>query len=421
MELPLNYIILRCLNEENYHNMSLEIDKSKLLLIINEIVNLIYLSKEKVREFTQNFHYESELSFFISKYYQYFEDEVDKITFDEDYLNELNGLLLSEEKEIDNPYLLTIIDYAFERRTKILELLGIQIKKDIYYYLLKLEEEIEAKYMRLCTLETRKKYRKRTKNHLINEIKKLTLKRRVLMLNIDNLLPNYQKRDLYHYADEVADIENNDSTFTFHLFSDDFDEDDVITDTFQRCLFLGEEVSKFSLCDRLDLITFGQNEKAKNSIITFYLTLINKIDKEINRPNHLVYTEELITIKYRLMYAIDAIYDTVLFMNPKASIPQKHQVNYHFIQKEVYFLIDEVFTYPDSMYHHPDYHCRNILTYTNNIIKKLIIETYYELTEDNYVITAIEKNKSYSQSNISTSIFNTTLEAHKKRTKKINE
>ena len=57
--------------------------------------------------------------------------------------------------------------------------------------------------------------------------------------------------------------------------------------------------------------------------------------------------------------------------------------------------------YDNEQYRNDDYSVDNTLVYLNNIIKKLLIETYYKLTGDNKIVDEIKGNPLYGINTIS--------------------
>ena len=124
-------------------------------------------------------------------------------------------------------------------------------------------------------------------------------------------------------------------------------------------------------------------------------------------------------IKYGLINALDSVYDTTLFMNDKDNITsnQKFDENYQFIESTVYYFIKELLMYDDNMYKNKEYNTDNIMVYLNNIMKKLLIETYYHLTKDENIINAIKNNELYGINTISSNYLKSIIDKPKTKIK----
>ena len=106
------------------------------------------------------------------------------------------------------------------------------------------------------------------------------------------------------------------------------------------------------------------------------------------------------------MNAIDSIYDRALFLAEKEVTEEvSFEEDYTFMQYEIYYLTTELLNYDDSAYVNSNYHSQNILLYTNNVIKKLLIETYYLLTGDEEIVSYIKGHKLYNVNTISSKLL----------------
>ena len=145
---------------------------------------------------------------------------------------------------------------------------------------------------------------------------------------------------------------------------------------------------------------FSYNDIIK---LNFYLTFLNLLDDEIKRTNNDELRDELIISKYELMYTIDEIYDLMNF-NKKEEVLNINS-DYSFIIPIVYFYAFEVLSYDDSEYMVHNTKQKDIMTYFFNIIKKLYIETYYKLTNNEMIINKIKNSSFYGTNMISTKLF----------------
>ena len=103
------------------------------------------------------------------------------------------------------------------------------------------------------------------------------------------------------------------------------------------------------------------------------------------------------------MYTIDEIYDLMNF-NKKEEVLNINS-DYSFIIPIVYFYAFEVLSYDDSEYMVHNTKQKDIMTYFFNIIKKLYIETYYKLTNNEMIINKIKNSSFYGTNMISTKLF----------------
>lgn len=104
---------------------------------------------------------------------------------------------------------------------------------------------------------------------------------------------------------------------------------------------------------------------------------------------------ELNKAKYNLMQVIDSIFDNTLFMNIDNSRLDDVKIDNSYNEFETYFFIDELLSYNDDMYNKDDSY---IIEYFN-IIKKIFVKTYYNLTKNQRVIQIIKNNKLYGINN----------------------
>ena len=144
---------------------------------------------------------------------------------------------------------------------------------------------------------------------------------------------------------------------------------------------------------------------------------------------------ELKTCRYRIMNVLDSLYGTLTIFgneylqdNGKTLLkgdyffsedkePYIFKENYTFIDKKIYFLIDELLRYEDLSYRGNSSRKLNIDTYYFNIIKKLLIKTYYYLTDDENIKDSIIHNSKYGINKISTSLLDSVIKGKKKNTR----
>lgn len=421
MELPFKYIVLTIIKTLNDRNMSLVIDKCDLVNYFTLFMKRSLFTIEEKEEIGKNLDFDCELDSLIMKYYKYFDVQNDQIVFDEDYADEINELLMLEKEEYDTVFIHDI-DCVIEDNVAFLEIIGVKIKKDLYYFLLDIERKIENCYMELCNLEIYSNSGKLDASNIINEIKKLNIKEIVILLDMKNLLSENEYLDLLLFAGDEAWKNNeigvsNDFGINFLIEDDVVDEIAIADDAFQRSIFTGYESCTTNLREKMDVI-YEIDSNMKYSILKFYSTFLELLKNEINSSNALI-SMDLIKIKYRLMYTIDSMYGTALFMNKKIDNDKDFKENYSFIAYEIYYLINEILLYDDEKYRNKNFDMDNTIIYLNNTIKKLLIETYYRLTDDKNVIVSIKENKLYGVNTISSSFLSGIIEKPKSRIKEL--
>ena len=120
------------------------------------------------------------------------------------------------------------------------------------------------------------------------------------------------------------------------------------------------------------------------------------------------------------MNTLDSVYGLTLFMNNKDCINSSvSSENYVFIEGAVHYFVKELLMYDDGKYKNKDYNTDNIITYLNNIIKKLLIQTYYNLTNDKNIINEIKNNELYGINMISSKLLEDIINNPKSRKREI--
>lgn len=336
------------------------------------------------------------------------------IVFDSFYLDELNDLIVEQKTECDI-LLLNEIDFLFENNIKILEILGVDLKKNLYNTLLDLDMEIEESYNILSDFDNYVGLSETNTKKLINNIKRLNLKRIVLIMDVNNLLSPMEYKDLIRYSRNISEETDDYEGLQFLLDDDYFDETTIMDDVFKKSLFTCNDLCYSTLRSKLMAQSDNEMENIKYSKIKFYLSFLELLEEEIAKENEISYV--LTAIKYRLINVIDTMYDTFIFLNRDILSDVDFTQNYSFIEYDVKYFINELLMYDDSKYKNDDYNSENINVYTDNIIKALFIKTYYNLTHDITIVSMIKNNKLYGVNNISTSFISDIVEKYKKRIK----
>ena len=91
--------------------------------------------------------------------------------------------------------------------------------------------------------------------------------------------------------------------------------------------------------------------------------------------------------------------------------------DYSFIENIILYFTNEVLEYSDDRYEYDDKDFFNLTNYYFNIIKKLLIKTYYTLTGDKRIVDIIKSNKMYKVNNISSNLLDDAIEQSKNKKK----
>lgn len=417
MELPFKYMVLCIIRTLNERNMPLVIQKSDLVSYMNKFMEKSYFTIEEKKQISEDFDFDYELDSLVSKYFQYFDNEGKEITFDSSLVSELGALILEEREESDE-LLINDVDMVIEGDTEFLDILGVKINKELYNYLLDIEKEIEDCYNELCRLDSYVGFAEVDINPLIDKIKKLKMKKIVMFINTSNLLSKVQHRDLMQYACNISDKINEDEIVDLLLDDYDFNEIEITDDVLLRSIFISGDSYASNLGESIVLNHLGIKKNKKYSIIKFYLTFLELLEREIKKANELLYIE-LLDIKYKLMNTLDSVYGTTLFIGKSEDFDKEFDEDYDFALKAVCYFIEELLMYDDEQYRNKESDTDNTMIYLNNIMKKLLIETYYKLTGDKKIIDMIKENNLYGVNTISSGFLKNIVEKPKTKVKEV--
>lgn len=392
------------MRELNYRCLPLKISIGKLKNLLTDVIDLLDFEESSLAELRSLLDFDYALNKFLNTYGDYVSEDSSFLFYDASYTSKLDDLIALEERKSDK-LLISQISHLLTHDSTLRSYVDITIPLNLYDYLLNIESEIEKQYRNLSYLAIQGKEHQKSYREVQNIIRKLTLKKRIIYLNIERYLSKYTYIDLINYIDKKLSKEDK-SDFTFILEDINFDESDILEDAIKRHLFINSETSETNLKKRFQIKAFGEDENIKHSQIKFYDTFLHLLDQEIIKNSPKVYTEELITIKYKIMNAIDSIYDRALFLAEKEVTEEvSFEEDYTFMQYEIYYLTTELLNYDDSAYVNSNYHSQNIILYTNNVIKKLLIETYYLLTGDEEIVSYIKGHKLYNVNTISSKLL----------------
>lgn len=393
MELPLNYIILTILKMLASRNKKLEININSLIKSIKEILRLLPISNEELRNLIFSFNLSTELDNFINEYSYIVELEENNLTFNEDLTIEDIDTLLEEEEEKNDVYAAENIENIINNNVNFLNIFKIEVNKELYKFLLKNEKNLEELYLLLN--------KSNNKEEIITRIKRVQFKNRIMFINMQNLMDVNEYYDLLLYSEENKQLSEEKIKIPF-LLPNEYDSEYLLSSTCKRALFLVEPNYISNLCEKLDknikknCNLFDDLEKSE---LKFYLVYLNLLEEEIKNTTNEEIKEELLLSKYRLMNSLDSIYDTITFIK-KENYEEEINENYNFIESEIYYFIREILEYTDEMYNKDE-----IITTYYNIIKKIFVKTYYTLTKDKNIISEIKNNKLYKVNKISSNLL----------------
>ena len=204
---------------------------------------------------------------------------------------------------------------------------------------------------------------------------------------------------------------------------DSFIEDELVEDPYLRAIFFKEDLALFNIAKRIGI---DSREKEvmnlKFSEQKFYVTFLNFLSEEMTKISEKELYYEFRICKYRLINVLDSVCDTLYIMDDKKEFSDEISFyeNYSFIENKIFFFIDEVLKYDDDKYNFDESNYFNLVNYYNNIIKKVLVKTYYYLTSDDRVISAIKNNSLYGVNKISTELLDEAINGDNKKTKKRN-
>ena len=243
--------------------------------------------------------------------------------------------------------------------------------------------------------------------------------RRFVFNQIKNNLSLQEYNDLYRYSHEKADLLNID---TLELKIDNEELSITMdTDPFLRALFFIDNDTELIFSESFYKESKYNTDEGKTKEL-FYIKVIDIINNRIKKEEYDATDNDLIYAKYRLMYALDMLYQDdnnfngYLFMNNRKNYINYNE-DYFFIEKYIFYLINEVFMYTDNEM------ANDVSIDCANTIKSILIEAYYKLTKDETVIEAIKHHPNYGNPNyhFTAELFDNIINKSKKKNKKKEE
>lgn len=404
MDIPVAYVIFEIMIILKENNKDTSISTKTLIIFLKELIGLLDFDKEELEDLIFDFDFSNELSFFLSEYEDYFQMEENIITLDDDVsIDKLKYLIEEVTYNYDVQFIIQIYN-IISNNYCFLEILGININTQVYDFMLKLEEELEKEYLDFCYYDL---FYEEERYQKIKKIKLLKIIIDTMYINVNNSFDEIDNKNLLKYAKNssrsMKDEERLLQIFDNPLFNQEY----LLNNALDRAIFINEPVSKYVLSSKMET-SFKKKNKSFNmddmARLNFYLMYLKLLNNEINRVLNDDVKDELMITKYRLMYAIDSIYDLMNFNKEEEIININH--GYGFIVPNVYFYAFEILCCSDSNYKINGTNDKNVITYYFNIIKKLYIETYYKLTGNENIINNIKNNSFYGVNKISTELFN---------------
>lgn len=413
MELPFDYVMFYLITILRERNMKMKINKKNLKLIFRNLIDLLPYDEDEKKECFGDFDYNYELYNFIELYCDYIDDEEDYLIFDFDidFLNDMISSIKSDYSE----YVLDDICSTIDENFVFLDLLGIKIQKNIFNKLLEIENEVEImydNYHQACNSD-----------QFMKELKSLILKRKMFLSFVESRLNDDEYYDLYIYASNIAVNNDEEMPIEFEFQEDCFNADELVKEPMFKAIFYKDRLALYNIARRMDVNISNRNGMYKIDALPelkFYLTFLKFLDEEISSTSNIELLEEFRTSKYRLMNVLDTVFDTYTFIDEKDYVNVNKvniDIDYSFVEDKIFYFIKEILKYSDDKYKNDDNELNNLINYYFNTIKKLLIKTYYYLTNDDRVIEKIKNNPLYGVNKISTMMLDTIIEMDKDKTK----
>ena len=424
--MPVNYTLFTIMKLLKEHNKETVITKVQLAKAIGEFLEEAPLPEEVKDSLIENFDLDYELEIIFDKYAEFLFNEDGVITLSsyvkmdtiDDLLDESSAdygeELINIIDELPADYgeeLINIIDDFFEFNVSIFEIIGIKIETELYDKGIELERNIVNGYIELARIEL---CNDKIPNGILNELKRNIIMRRFVFNQIKNNLSLQEYNDLYRYSIERKDLLGTD-TLALKIENEEL-KLVMKEDPFLRTLFFVDDDKEFVLSESFYKESKYNTDEGKTKEL-FYNKVIDVINNRTNKKEYDCTDDDLIYAKYRLMYAMDMLYQDeenyngYLFLNDRKNYINYNE-DYYFIEKYIFYLIDEIFMYTDNEM------ANNFGTDYDNTIKSILIETYYELTEDERVIAAIKNHSNYGKYHFITGLFDDMMKNCNNKTKK---
>ncbi len=409
--MPVSYILFTVMKILKGHNKKTTISRERLSRVIGEFLIESFLSDEAKTSLLQDFDFDYEIEMTLDDYIYYLSDEDGMITLSPyTKIEAIDNLLEESSMEYDEE-LISVIDDFYDFNISVLEMLGIKMEKELYKKALELESNIETGYEDLALSEM---YDDKVPDNTLNNLKKNIIKRKFLFNQLKNSMLLEEYNDFYRYSTEMAELLNT-GISRVKIENEEFDLV-MKTDPFHKSLFFIDSEMELIFSESFYASNRYRNDEEKEKEL-FYNEVINTISSRLNKNESNDTDEDLIHAKYRLMYSLDMLYQDdnnyngYLFIGDKNSILNGNE-DYSFIEKEIFYLIDEVFEYTDEEI------VNDISIDYSTSVKSILIETYYNLTKDERVIEAIKQHPNYGKHHFVTGLFNNIINKNKRKIKR---
>jgi len=409
--MPVSYILFTVMKILKEHNRKTTVSRDVLSRVVGEFFIESLLPEEVKHSLLQDYDFNYEIEVILDKYASYLTDEDGMITLSPyTKIEIINDLLDDSCTEYDEELLDTIKEF-YDFNIPVLEMLGIKMEKELYKNIMDLERDIEINYDELARCEINNE---EVSNKMLYELKKGIVKRNFVFSQIEHGLTLDEYNDLYMYSKYRYNLENID-TLPMKIENEDFDYT-MESDPFHRALFIMDSNRDLVFTNKFYNSKKTEREEEKNKE-RFFTGVIDTISEHTSKYDSDKTHEDLVLAKYSLMYAIDSIchpegdYDGYLFMGNRRDF-SSYSEDYSFIEKEIFYLIDEIFEYSDNEI------ANDIIVDYNNAIKAMLIITYYNLTKDERVIEAIKNHPNYGNHHFTSQLFDGIVKNNKKKIRK---
>ena len=417
MDLPFDYIVFYLFGTLKYRNKKTIIKKNNLQLCLIKLIAFLDISEEVQREFVDEFDLNEEINTLVDNYFEYFDYDGDYLILDSDVsVSDIDGLLLSIKDNYDEEFI-EDIKMEIDNNYEFLELLGIKIQKQIAHNLMYLEQEIEEAYNDFS--------KKANDSKFYYNLKRLLFKRKIFNMAIKNNMDTQEYYDICIYISNLSDDLYENNVYLDFMVDDDFAIQDTIKNNpYLNAIFFKEGLALLNIVKKIDMDASENDARnLKFSENKFYATFLKYLSEEMSNVSSRDLYYEFRTCKYRLMNVLDSVCDTLYIMGDKkdAFDDFNFKEDYSFIDNIVFFFIDEILMYDDEKYAYDKDNFFNLVNHYYNIVKKILIKTYYYLTQNDRVIDAIKNNPLYGVNKISTGLLDDVINGdNRKKTKKRN-
>lgn len=408
--MPVSYILFTVMKILKEHNRKTTVSRDVISRVIGEFFIKSLLPEEAKKSLLQDYDFNYEIEMILDNYAGYLTNEDGMITLSPYTKIETINDLLDDSSTLCDEELLNIIKEFYDFNIPILEMIGIKMEKNLYKNIMDSERDIEINYDELARYEINNE---KVSKKILYELKKGIIKRNFIFSQIKHGLDLDEYNDLYMYSKYRYNLENIDA-LPMRIKNEDFDYI-MKNDPFHRALFIMDSNRNLVFTNKFYHSKEAEREEEKNKE-RFFTRVIDTISEHTSKYDSDKTDEDLVLAKYRLMYAIDSIchvegdYDGYLFIGNKRDF-SSYPEDYSFIEKEIFYLIDEIFEYSDNEI------ANDIIIDYNNAIKAMLIITYYNLTKDERVIDAIKSHHNYGNNHFTSQLFDSIVKNNKKKIK----